>query len=140
MLMRQRIGSCLLFFAWLCCQGLFLDVAQFVAWGTMFAGNVKQMSVPEAIEATFDPDLPCNLCLTIKEARASHGGEDNPNVPTLPRQPAPETPPLSPLSLPPPMIALKVPDGISPEWYRPDNRSADPLSAKVPVPPPRQLI
>jgi hypothetical protein len=58
-----------LLLAWLCANGVLLDAAQVLAWAKMFAGYSSSMSVAAALDATFDPEKPCNLCVGISTAR-----------------------------------------------------------------------
>ena len=67
--MRKKSSIACLFFAWLCANGALLDVVQVFAWGKMFAGYTGTMSVVAALNATFDPAKPCDLCLTVATAK-----------------------------------------------------------------------
>lgn len=67
--MRRRVAIASLFFAWICANGAIWDAAQVFAWGKMFAGYAQTMSMPAALEATFDPARPCDLCLGVASAK-----------------------------------------------------------------------
>jgi hypothetical protein len=60
--------------AWLCANGALLDVVQVFAWGRMFAGYARVLSLGEAVSRTFDPGKPCELCLAVRKARAAAKG------------------------------------------------------------------
>jgi hypothetical protein len=55
--------------AWLCASGAHLDALQVAAWGKMFAGYFGNMSVAQALSATFDPAKPCKMCIEIAKAK-----------------------------------------------------------------------
>lgn len=67
--MRKKTALFALLLAWLCANGVLLDAAQVLAWAKMFAGYSNTMSVAAALDATFDPAKPCNLCVGISTAR-----------------------------------------------------------------------
>lgn len=66
---RRRVAIASLFFAWICANGAIWDAAQVFAWGKMFAGYAQTMSVPAALQATFDPARPCDMCLGVATAK-----------------------------------------------------------------------
>lgn len=63
--------------AWLCAQGMFLDLAQAAAWGKMFFSYVQTESVGDAWRLTFDEEKPCGLCVVIQETRQKQSGNEN---------------------------------------------------------------
>lgn len=67
--MRRVLASFGLVCAWLCAQGILLDLAQAVAWSRMFAGYAGRMEVTEAIAETFKPANACAMCHAIQKAR-----------------------------------------------------------------------
>ncbi|MEO5960402.1 MAG: hypothetical protein ABIR80_14915 [Opitutaceae bacterium] len=69
--MRKPLSIAALLFAWLCANGALLDVVQALAWGKMFAGYARTMSVAAALDATFDPAKRCELCVGVAQARDS---------------------------------------------------------------------
>src|SRR5688572_9710274 len=56
-------------FAWLCANGALLDVVQVVAWGKMLSNYTTTMSVAAALDATFDPAKPCEMCVGVAAAK-----------------------------------------------------------------------
>lgn len=56
---------------WMCASGVWLCLAQILAWGSMFAGYLPNYSVVDAVAMTLDPELPCAQCLSIRAARDS---------------------------------------------------------------------
>lgn len=71
--MRRRFIIITLCFAWICANGAIWDAVQVVAWGRMFAANVRVTPVAEALRDTFDPAKPCGICRAVTNAKA--GGE-----------------------------------------------------------------
>jgi hypothetical protein len=67
--MRNKPAIFALLFAWLCANGVLLDAAQVLAWAKMFAGYSSSMSVAAALDATFDAEKPCGMCLGISAAK-----------------------------------------------------------------------
>jgi hypothetical protein len=67
--MRKKIALLALLFAWLCANGALLDAAQVLAWAKMFAGYSGTMSAAAALERTFDPAKPCQMCLRVAAAK-----------------------------------------------------------------------
>jgi len=55
--------------AWLVATGSPWDVVQVFAWGRMFTGYVRQMSLTAAFGQTFKPDNMCSLCRAVKAAK-----------------------------------------------------------------------
>ena len=49
---------------------------QTVAWAAMVYDNVKQASLGDALERTFDGQHPCPLCKTIEKGRQSEKQQD----------------------------------------------------------------
>lgn len=56
-------------FALLCALGAHWLVLQSVAWTTMLAGNLRTVSLTEAVERTLDGKHPCPLCKQIAAGR-----------------------------------------------------------------------
>lgn len=67
--MRNKPAILALLFAWLCANGVLLDAAQVLVWAKMFAGYSSSMSVAAALDATFDAEKPCGLCLGLSAAK-----------------------------------------------------------------------
>lgn len=65
--MRRLVAIFCLLFAWVCANDGVLDFLQVAAWGHMFAGYVKTMSVTAAVEQTFDLGKPCKLCMSVRK-------------------------------------------------------------------------
>jgi hypothetical protein len=65
----RALATLSLVFAWLCANGAVWDVMQVAAWGKMFAGYSERMSVTQALQETFDPAKPCEMCLGIAKAK-----------------------------------------------------------------------
>ena len=72
---KKMFATCCLLLAWLCATGAVCDVAQLFAWGRMFAGYARVLSVREALTETFDANKPCELCLAVKKTRTSEEGQ-----------------------------------------------------------------
>jgi hypothetical protein len=70
---RKKFATACLLLAWLCANGAVTDIAQIFAWGRMFAGYARVLSVSEALVETFDANKPCEICLAVKKDRASEG-------------------------------------------------------------------
>jgi hypothetical protein len=58
-------------FALLCALGAHWLVLQSVAWTTMLAGNLRTVSLTEAVHRTLDGRHPCPLCKQIAAGRTS---------------------------------------------------------------------
>jgi hypothetical protein len=116
--------------AWLCANGAFLDVVQVFAWGRMFFGNARTMSIAEAAVQTFDPGKPCPICLAVRRAREAEPRNQSAAVPTSVVKTL-----LAPVQNEPFILPL-----IRPEW--PDANLVMMVSwlPPLPVPPPRTLI
>jgi hypothetical protein len=67
--LRKKFSIACLLFAWLCANGALLDAVQVFAWGKMFSENARAMSVVKALNATFDPAKPCEMCLGVAAAK-----------------------------------------------------------------------
>jgi hypothetical protein len=72
---RKNLATLCLAFAWLCATGAVSDVAQVFAWGRMFVGYTRVLSVSAALTQTFDAKKPCELCLAVKQTRGSEDSE-----------------------------------------------------------------
>jgi hypothetical protein len=73
---RKNLSLACVLVAWLCANGAVWHVAQAFAWGHMFAGYARTMSVTDALRETFDPAQPCDLCVSVQKARSA--GESSP--------------------------------------------------------------
>lgn len=69
--MRKKVSIVVILVAWLCANGAMWDVAQVFAWGRMFAGYARTLSVGAALRETFDLDKPCEMCRAIQTARTT---------------------------------------------------------------------
>ena len=67
--MRKNISIAGLCFAWLCANGAIWDAVQVFAWGRMFTGYAQTQNLAEAFRATFDPEKPCPICVTVATAK-----------------------------------------------------------------------
>lgn len=67
--MFRKLGHILLIIALLATVGGHWAVLQSVAWTNMLAENLREVSVTEAFEKTFDGQHPCRLCTAIKEGK-----------------------------------------------------------------------
>ena len=78
--MRQRLQLSALLLAWLMATGSQWDVVQVFAWGRMFAGYSRSMSVESALRLTFNPDKMCSVCKMVKAAKQQQ--EQSPMAPS----------------------------------------------------------
>lgn len=67
--MRRLVAILSLGAAWLCANGAVWDVVQVFAWSRMFAGYAETMPLAAALQETFDPAKPCELCGTVATAK-----------------------------------------------------------------------
>lgn len=116
-----------LLFAWLCANGVLLDAAQVLAWAKMFAGYSSSMSVAAALEATFDAEKPCGMCLGISAAKEASKKQ-------LPQAVERSAEKLQ-LALHRPEPIVLTPD--AGHWPAPLASVAPSRTESVPVPPPR---
>jgi hypothetical protein len=65
----KRLGHAITVFALLCAIGAHWVVLQSVAWTTMLAQNLRNTSLSEAVERTFDGEHPCPLCKNIAKGK-----------------------------------------------------------------------
>ncbi len=77
---RRRFAIFSLLTAWLLATGSQWDVVQVIAWGRMFTGYVRTMSVGQALEQTFDADKPCALCCAVSRAKQQEKTQLPPEV------------------------------------------------------------
>ena len=126
--MRRRIAILSLLTAWLLATGSHWDFVQVFAWGRMFAGYAKTMSVGEALEQTFDPEKPCALCSAVRKAKEEKDSKALPPEGKLREK-------IVMVFQPTLMLFASVPES-NPWWHH----EPEPLSAEKaapPVPPPR---
>jgi hypothetical protein len=116
--------------AWLCANGAFLDVVQVFAWGRMFVGYARTLSIAEAAVQTFDPGKPCPICLAVRRARATEKRRQSAAVPTSVTKAL-----LARMQNEPFILPL-----IRPEWPDADSVMMGSWLPPVPVPPPRTPI
>lgn len=69
MAVRRTFSTACLLFAWLCANGAIWDVVQVFAWTSMFTGYAQEMPVAQALKETFDPNKPCERCMTVAKAK-----------------------------------------------------------------------
>ena len=126
--MKKKIAISCLLFAWICANGALLDVVQVFAWGKMFSGYSKNMSVAAALKETFDPAKPCEMCIGVATAKEDLGQK---NLPVSVEQNSGKL--VLALQASPTFVLVNVPDA----W--PSERACTiPIrSESVPVPPPR---
>jgi len=67
----KRSGQILLTLALVAAIGGHWAVLQTVAWTTMLADNLRDASLVEAVEKTFDGKHPCTLCKEISTGKKS---------------------------------------------------------------------
>ena len=67
--MFTRFGHVLLIVALLAATGAHWTVLQSVAWTTMLADNLRNTSLSEAVQRTFDGKHPCSLCKNISDGK-----------------------------------------------------------------------
>jgi hypothetical protein len=96
----------------------------------MFAGYTRDLSVSEALRATFDPAKPCDLCRAVAVAKATEQKQ---------------APPQAVRSAEKLLLAFHAPTQILPlkprvEWPAPAKEMAPSRTEAVPVPPPRLPI
>ena len=125
--MRNKPAIFALLFAWLCANGVLLDAAQVLAWAKMFAGYSSTLSIAAALDATFDPEKPCGMCLGISAAKETS------------KQQLPQAVEQSAEKL---QLALHRPEPIvltheAGAWPATPAREAPRRTKSVPVPPPR---
>jgi hypothetical protein len=78
--MRQRLQISALLLAWLMATGSQWDLVQVFAWGRMFAGYSRIMSVESALRLTFKPGNMCSVCKMVKAAKQQQ--EQTPAAPS----------------------------------------------------------
>ena len=69
--MLARIGNVLLIVALLAATGSHWAILQTVAWAGMLASNLRNSTLSEAVERTFDGKHPCCLCKQIAAGKKS---------------------------------------------------------------------
>ena len=111
-------------------MGALWDVVQVFAWTKMFAGYTRELSVSQALRATFDPAKPCDLCRAVAVAKATE------------QKQAPAQVVRSAEKL---LLAFHAPTPILPlkprvEWPARAPGEAPNRTEAVPVPPPRVSI
>jgi hypothetical protein len=66
---RRNLSVLCLLAAWLCANGVVLDLVQVYAWARMFTGYAQTVSIRQAAAETFDPGKPCAICKAVQKAR-----------------------------------------------------------------------
>ncbi len=66
--LRHRVQILLVLSAWFLATGSQWDVAQVFAWGRMFAGYSREMTVAAAVEKTFSGEM-CAICRIVRKAK-----------------------------------------------------------------------
>lgn len=74
--MLRRLGQTLVIIALITAIGGHWAVLQTVAWSTMLANNLRESSLTEALEKTFDGDHPCQLCKHISAGKKAEKKSD----------------------------------------------------------------
>jgi len=64
-----RLGNLLLIIALLGATGGHWAFLQTIAWTNMLAGNLKAVTIAEAVTKTFDGEHPCRLCKAISSGK-----------------------------------------------------------------------
>ena len=123
----RKLGHVLLIVALLASVGGHWVVLQSVAWTNMLAENLREVSVTEAFEKTFDGRHPCCLCKAIKEGKKSEKKSELP-APLKKMEFVSEQPVF--VFNPPQDFHL-----LPATWF-----SSPDFSSQPPVPPPRSLF
>ncbi len=76
--MRRGVSFAGLLLAWLCAQGALTDGLQVLAWSRMFARYAETMAWRAALDETFDPSKPCEICGVVRQVRETER-EQSPN-------------------------------------------------------------
>ena len=126
--MWKKSAITFLLFAWICANGALLDVVQVFAWGKMFSGYAKTMSVAASLNETFDPSKPCEMCIGVATAKEDL---DQKHVPATLEQSSSKL--LLALNAASPFVFVKVPE----DWPAERGHTTPSRSETVPVPPPR---
>ncbi len=66
--MRRRLSLSLTLVAWLLATGSHWDLLQTYAWGRMFVGYARAMSLTTAAEETFSGQM-CDLCKAVQKGK-----------------------------------------------------------------------
>jgi len=72
---KKQIGQILIAFTLITAIGGHWALLQSVAWVGMFANNIRQCSIPEALEKTFDGKNPCGLCKVVSAGKKAEQKE-----------------------------------------------------------------
>jgi hypothetical protein len=126
--MRRRFAIISLSIAWLLATGSQWDLVQAIAWGRMFVGYARTMSLAKSVKETFDPEKPCALCYAVHKAKQQ---QENQTIPTEVRLRE------KMLLIFQPVAVLLTATPVANRWLIHDQ---EPLSAgrpSPPVPPPR---
>jgi len=121
---RRHLSVLCLLAAWLCANGVVLDIVQVYAWARMFTGYAQAVSLGQAAAETFDPSKPCAICKAVQKARDS-----------APKQEA--TSAAERITLICQRSRILVAGPSAPEWPDVPPRFAPAWSAPVPQQPPR---
>src|SRR3954468_16358308 len=100
-----------------------------IAWTRMFAGYTQSMSVGAALQETFDPAKPCEMCRAV--AAAKHAENAQPTTPVDGERGAEKL--LLAFHSPAKIIFMASPES----WPDALTSSGPSRSEPVPVPPPR---
>lgn len=125
--MLARSGKILVIFALVFSTGLHWAALQTVAWTTMLAANLTTSSFAEAVSDTFDGEHPCSMCKAIESGKKSEKQSE-----TVALKLKLEFPPIAE------KFILVAPSPLSAECV--SSLSADSLSSKPPLPPPRRFF
>jgi len=119
-----RFGKSCVLVALVISTGAHWAALQTVAWTSMFADNLRNHTVVEAVTFTFDGKHPCCLCQAIAAGRKSEQKKEF-------------TAPVQKLEFPPVKENFVLIAPSSFQLLPQVNTFADPLTQKPPVPPPR---
>jgi hypothetical protein len=125
----KRIPSLALLLAWFAANGALLDVVQVLAWGRMFADYAQTLDTRAALERTFDPAKPCQLCRQVSRAR-----DDAKSALPAGAERSSEKLVLA-LQKPNPVLFFRETE----TWNLPPSAKGPRRSDPVPVPPPKRL-
>lgn len=125
--MLRRFQLLFVLFACFAATGSQWDLVQVFAWGRMFVGYARTMTVGEALEQTFDADKPCSLCCAVRKAKEQEKKE-LPNEVRLRDK-------LVLVFQPVPVLLTATPENNP--WQLHDQRPLGADRAAPPVPPPR---
>lgn len=76
----RRIGQLLVLLPLIAAIGGHWAILQSIAWTSMLADNLREGTVTEAVNRTFDGEHPCSMCKQIAEGKKSEKKSDALNL------------------------------------------------------------